>query len=173
MHAPICHTISVPLCDRYLNWWFSNYPIFQSSFPGVSLEALCTPRSGELSSSQLCHCLSALKALLDNVWCREQLSSQQGIMIEICNIMHRQLLTQVQCSVDRRIFRNISQRSNRVCTFLNFCRLGSAFLEDKMAVLSLKKLQEVHPWIDGLQNRIKYQSLFGPECNPVSIANLD
>ena len=107
-NAPICHTISVPLCDRYLNWWFSNYPIFQSSFPGVSLEALCTPRSGELSSSQLCHCLSALKALLDNVWCREQLSSQRGIMIEICKIMHRQLLTQVQCSVDWRIFKNFS-----------------------------------------------------------------
>ena len=137
-NAPICHTISVLLCDRYLNWWFSNYPIFQSSFPGVSLEALCTPRSGELSSSQLCHCLSALKALLDNVWCREQLSSQRGIMIEICNIMHRQLLTQVQCSVDWRIFGKFSQWSNRVCTSPNLCRFGLAFLDGKMAELSLK-----------------------------------
>jgi len=76
---------------------------------GVSLEALCTPRSGELSSSQLFHCLSAIKSLLDKVWSREQLSSQRGIMIEICNIMHRQLLTQDSTATQAVVLGVVSQ----------------------------------------------------------------
>ena len=81
------------------------------------MEALCTPRyldicpnvihhvfiticsltrSGELTPSQLCGCLAALGALLESGWAREQLSRQRAIMVELCNVMHRQLLTQVK-----------------------------------------------------------------------------
>ena len=59
---------------------------------GVAMEALCTPRSGELSPAQLASCLAAVRALLGHSWTRAQLGSQ--LVVELCNVMHRQLLTQ-------------------------------------------------------------------------------
>ena len=53
---------------------------------------LCTPRSGELSPAQLASCLAAVRALLGHSWTRAQLGSQ--LVVELCNVMHRQLLTQ-------------------------------------------------------------------------------
>ena len=53
-------------------------------------------RSGELSPAQLGGCLAALGALLESGWAREQLSKQRAVMVELCNVMHRQLLTQVK-----------------------------------------------------------------------------
>ena len=61
---------------------------------GVSLEALCSPRAGDLSLSHLSSCLAGLASLLDHQWTREQLSAQPGLLVELCNVMHRHLLTQ-------------------------------------------------------------------------------
>jgi len=61
---------------------------------GISMEALCSPRTGELSTSQLISCLGAVHALLEGPWARSQLSLEQGILVELCNVLHRLLLSQ-------------------------------------------------------------------------------
>ena len=60
------------------------------------ISASADSRSGELTPAQLSSCLAALGALLESAWAREQLSRQRAVMVELCNVMHRQLLTQVK-----------------------------------------------------------------------------
>jgi len=61
---------------------------------GVSMEALCSPRTGELTSAQLSNCLGALASLLESSWARAQLTRGEGVLVELCNVLHRQLLSQ-------------------------------------------------------------------------------
>ena len=76
---------------------------------GVSLEALCSPRAGDLSLSQLSSCLAGLSSLLDHPWARAQLSAQPGLLIELCNVMHRQLLTQDSSNLQASVLSIISR----------------------------------------------------------------
>ena len=62
---------------------------------GVGMEALCSPRSGELTADQLSSCLAALAALLEAEEARQLLMAEAGIGVELCNVLHRQLLSQV------------------------------------------------------------------------------
>ena len=61
---------------------------------GVSMEALCSPRTGELTPPELAHCLSALASLLQSPWARSQLLRENNVLVELCNVLHRQLLSQ-------------------------------------------------------------------------------
>jgi HEAT repeat-containing protein 5 len=62
---------------------------------GVGMEALCSPRAGELTPEQLGSCLAALAALLEAEEARRLLMAEAGIGVELCNVLHRQLLSQV------------------------------------------------------------------------------
>jgi hypothetical protein len=62
---------------------------------GVGMEALCSPRSGELTGDQLSSCLAALESLLEGEEARRLLMDGPGIVVELCNVLHRQLLSQV------------------------------------------------------------------------------
>ena len=61
---------------------------------GVSMEALCSPRTGELTPAELAHCLQALASLLKSPWARVQLVREERVLVELCNVLHRQLLSQ-------------------------------------------------------------------------------
>ena len=56
------------------------------------MEALCSPRSSE-SSQNIETCLSALYTLLDSICARKALMANKSLPIELCNVLHRLLLT--------------------------------------------------------------------------------
>ncbi|KAK0176436.1 hypothetical protein PV328_000569 [Microctonus aethiopoides] len=59
---------------------------------GICMEALCSSRSSE-STQNIETCLSALFTLLDSIWARKVLSTDPSLPIELCNVLHRLLLT--------------------------------------------------------------------------------
>lgn len=56
------------------------------------MEALCSPRSTE-SLESIIICLQALYTLLDSLQTRQFLMTDRTISIELCNVLHRLLLT--------------------------------------------------------------------------------
>lgn len=56
------------------------------------MEALCSTRSNEPQES-IITCLQALYTLLDSTWAREILMVDRSLGIELCNVLHRLLLT--------------------------------------------------------------------------------
>ena len=61
---------------------------------GICIEALSNRRSADLTVEEVGSCLRALKALLDHVWTRtEVLSKVHLLLIELCNVLHRTILT--------------------------------------------------------------------------------
>ena len=61
---------------------------------GICIEALSNRRSADLTLGEVGSCLKALKALLDHVWTRtEVLSKVHLLLIELCNVLHRTILT--------------------------------------------------------------------------------
>lgn len=56
------------------------------------MEALCSPRSSE-SPQNIKTCLNALYTLLDSTWARKVFISDRSLPIELCNVLHRLLLT--------------------------------------------------------------------------------
>ena len=69
----------------------SNVDRFNLLF-GICMEALCSSRSSE-SIQNTETCLSALYALLDSIWARKVLITDSSLPIELCNVLHRLLLT--------------------------------------------------------------------------------
>lgn len=65
---------------------------------GICMEALCSPRSSEPVESVLT-CLQALYTLLDSTWPRETLMGDKSLGIELCNVLHRLILTRDNPSV--------------------------------------------------------------------------
>nr|XP_022914802.1 HEAT repeat-containing protein 5B isoform X2 [Onthophagus taurus] len=59
---------------------------------GICMEALCSPRSTEPLES-IVTCLRALYTLLDSTWARELLTINKSLGIELCNVLHRLILT--------------------------------------------------------------------------------
>ncbi|XP_065165699.1 HEAT repeat-containing protein 5B isoform X3 [Atheta coriaria] len=59
---------------------------------GICMEALCSPRSTEPLTS-IVTCLRALRTLLDSKWARASLMVDRTLAIELCNVLHRLLLT--------------------------------------------------------------------------------
>lgn len=59
---------------------------------GICLEALCSPRSMEPLDTVVT-CLHSLHTLLDSTWSRSVLGQDTQLCIELCNVLHRLLLT--------------------------------------------------------------------------------
>ncbi|KAG5327693.1 HTR5B protein, partial [Pseudoatta argentina] len=59
---------------------------------GICMEALCSPRSSE-SQQNIKTCLNALHTLLDSTWARKVFITDRSLPIELCNVLHRLLLT--------------------------------------------------------------------------------
>ncbi|KOC63073.1 HEAT repeat-containing protein 5B [Habropoda laboriosa] len=59
---------------------------------GICMEALCSPRASECSQN-IETCLNALYTLLDSTWARKVLITDRSLPIELCNVLHRMLLT--------------------------------------------------------------------------------
>ncbi|KAG7212607.1 hypothetical protein KM043_012898 [Ampulex compressa] len=69
----------------------SNVERFHLLF-GICMEALCSPRTSE-SAQNIETCLNALYTLLDSACARKVLISDRSLPIELCNVLHRLLLT--------------------------------------------------------------------------------
>lgn len=65
---------------------------------GIAMEALCDPKSNE-PISYITECLGSLKALLSHRFSREVLGNNANLSIELCNVLHRLLITReiLQC----------------------------------------------------------------------------
>ena len=59
---------------------------------GIAIEALCDPKSNE-PISYITECLGSLKALLAHRFPRNILSEDINLSIELCNVLHRLLIT--------------------------------------------------------------------------------
>jgi hypothetical protein len=67
---------------------------------GICMEALSNRRSADLTPDEVSSCLKALKALLDNGWTRsEVLAKEHQLLVELCNVLHRTVLTRDSPSV--------------------------------------------------------------------------
>ncbi|XP_023717362.1 HEAT repeat-containing protein 5B isoform X2 [Cryptotermes secundus] len=75
---------------------------------GICMEALCTPRSSEPVESVLT-CLQALYTLLDSTWPREILMDDRSLGIELCNVLHRLILTRDSPSVQLMVMEVLKQ----------------------------------------------------------------
>lgn len=59
---------------------------------GIAMEAVCSTRSSERVESVI-SCLKAMYTLFDSGWARQQLFSDRSLAIELCNVLHRMILT--------------------------------------------------------------------------------
>uniref|UniRef100_A0A6B2ELW8 HEAT repeat-containing protein 5A n=1 Tax=Phlebotomus kandelakii TaxID=1109342 RepID=A0A6B2ELW8_9DIPT len=59
---------------------------------GICMEAMCSTRSSE-KTENIVMCLQSLSTIFDSVWAREQLIGCKSLNIELCNVLHRLILT--------------------------------------------------------------------------------
>lgn len=59
---------------------------------GIAMEAICSTRSNEKLEAVLA-CLQSMFTLFDGAWAREQLFKDRSLAIELCNVLHRIILT--------------------------------------------------------------------------------
>lgn len=59
---------------------------------GIAMEAICSTRSNEKLEAVLA-CLQSMYTLFDGSWAREQLFKDRSLAIELCNVLHRIILT--------------------------------------------------------------------------------
>lgn len=59
---------------------------------GICMEALCSTRSSEKHRSVLA-CLQALYTIFDTNWARVMLFKDKSLAVELCNVLHRLILT--------------------------------------------------------------------------------
>lgn len=59
---------------------------------GIAMEAVCSTRSSEKLEAIL-SCLRSMFTLFDSGWAREQLFADRSLAIELCNVLHRMILT--------------------------------------------------------------------------------
>ena len=72
------------------------------------MEALCSTRSSE-SLQNIEICLKALHTLLDSNWAREVLMMNKSLAIELCNVLHRLLLTKESYSIQIMVMEVLKQ----------------------------------------------------------------
>ncbi|XP_058806084.1 HEAT repeat-containing protein 5B isoform X2 [Phymastichus coffea] len=75
---------------------------------GICMEALCSTRSSE-STQNIETCLSALYTLLDSSWARKVLMINRSLPVELCNVLHRLLLTKEQYSIQIMVMEVLKQ----------------------------------------------------------------
>lgn len=59
---------------------------------GISMEAICSTRSNEKLDS-IISCLQSIYTVFDCEWARQQIFVDKSLAVELCNILHRQILT--------------------------------------------------------------------------------
>lgn len=59
---------------------------------GISMEAICSTRSNEKLES-IISCLQSIYTLFECEWPRQQLFTDRSLAVELCNVLHRQILT--------------------------------------------------------------------------------
>ncbi|KFB43904.1 AGAP002215-PA-like protein [Anopheles sinensis] len=59
---------------------------------GICMEALCSTRTNEKLDSVIA-CLQALYTIFDSHWSREMLMQNKTLPVELCNVLHRLILT--------------------------------------------------------------------------------
>lgn len=59
---------------------------------GIAMEAICSTRSNEKLEAVLA-CLQSIYTLFDGAWAREQLFKDRSLAVELCNVLHRVILT--------------------------------------------------------------------------------
>lgn len=59
---------------------------------GISMQAICNTRSSEKVDSVI-SCLQAMFTVFDSAWARRQLFTDRSLAIELCNVLHRMILT--------------------------------------------------------------------------------
>lgn len=59
---------------------------------GISMEAICSTRSNEKLES-IISCLQSIYTVFDCEWARQQLFVEKSLAVELCNVLHRQILT--------------------------------------------------------------------------------
>lgn len=59
---------------------------------GICMEALCSMRSSD-KPRNIVSCLRALHSIFDSDWARRQLIKDRALTIELCHVLHRQILT--------------------------------------------------------------------------------
>ncbi|KAH8327108.1 hypothetical protein KR074_003047, partial [Drosophila pseudoananassae] len=59
---------------------------------GICMEALCSMRSSERPRN-IISCLRSLHSIFDSDWARRQLVKDRALTIELCHVLHRQILT--------------------------------------------------------------------------------
>ncbi|XP_012280989.1 HEAT repeat-containing protein 5B isoform X2 [Orussus abietinus] len=75
---------------------------------GICMEALCSSRSSE-TSQNIEICLSALYTLLDSAWARKVLLTDRSLPIELCNVLHRLLLTRESYAIQIMVMEVLKQ----------------------------------------------------------------
>lgn len=75
---------------------------------GICMEALCSSRSTE-STQNTETCLSALYTLLDSTWARKVLTADSSLPIELCNVLHRLLLTRESYTIQMMVMESLKQ----------------------------------------------------------------
>ena len=89
---------------------------------GICIEALSNRRSADLTLGEVGSCLRALKALLDHVWTRtEVLSKVHLLLIELCNVLHRTILTRDSPTVHLLAMEvlKLVLATTKVCMYIN------------------------------------------------------
>nr|XP_055377450.1 HEAT repeat-containing protein 5B isoform X2 [Condylostylus longicornis] len=59
---------------------------------GICMEALCNIRTNDDTKSSI-SCLQSLYTIFDSEWSRKMLIKDKSLTIELCNVLHRQILT--------------------------------------------------------------------------------
>ncbi|KAH8419160.1 hypothetical protein KR222_006942, partial [Zaprionus bogoriensis] len=59
---------------------------------GICMEALCSMRSSD-KPKNIVSCLRSLHSIFDSDWARRQLIKDRALTIELCHVLHRQILT--------------------------------------------------------------------------------
>lgn len=59
---------------------------------GISMQAICNTRSSEKVDSVIA-CLQAMYTVFDTAWARSQLFTDRSLAVELCNVLHRMILT--------------------------------------------------------------------------------
>lgn len=97
---------------------------------GICMEALCSPRSTEPLECVVV-CLQALYKLLESPWARGNIGNDPQLAIELCNVLHRLLLT-----------RENPQAQLKVMDVVQRVVLAS---QESLTARKKKKLKEIAP----------------------------
>ncbi|XP_017846517.1 HEAT repeat-containing protein 5B isoform X2 [Drosophila busckii] len=81
---------------------------------GICMEALCSMRSSD-KPRNIVTCLRALHSIFDSDWARRQLIKDRALTIELCHVLHRQILTRDELLVQLLCVEILKQTIRATC----------------------------------------------------------